>query len=292
VAQALRDTGVQAVVRDVGVDLLPALAAERPDVVFPVLHGVCGEDGTVQEALALAGAVYVGSPPAACRLAFDKPTAKALLAAAGLATPRSATLPRQAFSDLGAARLTELIVAGLGLPLCVKPRAGGSAFGVNRVAEAGELPGALMACFGYHDEALIEEWVDGVEIAVGVADLGDGPRALPAVEIVPDSGCYDYTARYTAGATEFFAPARLDAVLARAAADAALLAHRVLGLGDLSRTDMVIDGGGRVYVLETNVSPGMTETSTFPIALDAAGLDLGVFCRDLAAHAAVRPPAM
>jgi D-alanine-D-alanine ligase len=143
-----------------------------------------------------------------------------------------------------------------------------------------------MACFGYHDQALVERWVDGVEIAIGVLDLDGTAVALPAVEIVPDSGFYDYTARYTAGATVFFCPARLDPGVAERAAAAAVTAHRTLGLRDLSRTDMMVSAAGEVSILETNVAPGLTVTSTFPIALGAAGRDLGLTYRDLAAQAA------
>jgi D-alanine-D-alanine ligase len=288
VAEALRGVGVEVEVRDAGADLVAVLAGDPPAVVFPVLHGVSGEDGTVQEVLALAGVPYVGAPPAACRLAFDKPIAKALLARAGLLTPASVTLPRSAFHDLGARGLADLVTRRLGLPVFVKPRSGGSAFGVTCVDTAAQLPEALMACFGYHDTALIEQRVDGVEIAVGVVDTGAGPIALPAVEIVPEKGVYDYTARYTAGATEFFCPARIGEVAARAGARAALTAHHALGLRDLSRTDLIVDREDRVFVLETNVAPGMTETSTFPIALGAAGLDFGEVCRDMAARAAAR----
>jgi D-alanine-D-alanine ligase len=288
VAEALRRIGVDVSVRDVGVDLLPTLAADASAVVFPVLHGVSGEDGTVREVLELAGVAYVGAAPQACRLTFDKPLAKTLLAGAGLLTPRSVTLPREAFHDLGAGALSELVVRRLSLPLFVKPRAGGSAFGVSCVRAAGQLPEALVSCFGYHDTALIEQAVTGAEIAVSVVDLGDGPVALPPVEIVPDSGAYDYTARYTAGATQFFCPARLDHDIAHAAGAAAVAAHRALGLRDLSRTDMVVDDGGQVQILETNVAPGMTPTSTFPMALEAAGHDFGLVCRDLAALAKSR----
>lgn len=288
VAEALRRVGVEVHVRDVGLDLLPVLEADTSAVVFPVLHGASGEDGTVQEVLELVGVPYVGAGPRACRLTFDKSLAKSLLAAAGLATPPSVTLPREAFHDLGAGALAELVVRRLGLPLFVKPRAGGSAFGVTGVHSAAQLPEALVTCFGYHDSALIEQAVTGTEIAVPVLDLGDGPQALPAVEIVPDSGVYDYTARYTAGATEFFCPARLPADVRRSAEAVAVAAHRALALRDLSRTDMMIDTGGQVHVLETNVAPGMTATSTFPMALEAAGRDLGLVCRDLAALARTR----
>jgi D-alanine-D-alanine ligase len=286
VAAALAEVGVDVRVSDVGVDLLAVLAADAPDVVFPMLHGASGEDGTLREVLHMAGVSYVGAQPSAARLTFDKPVAKTLLRRAGLHTPESVTLPRQAFHDLGATALAGLLTGRLGLPLCVKPRGGGSAFGVTRVDDAAMLPAALMTCFGYHDEALVECWVDGTEVAVGVIDTG--PRALPAVEIVPDSGFYDYAARYTAGATEFFCPARLSDSAARAAAEAALTAHRVLGLRDLSRTDIIVDASDRAFVLETNVAPGMTPTSTFPMALREAGYDFGVFCRDLASHAVAR----
>lgn len=289
VAQALGDVGVDVYVHDFGANLLAELDSNKPDVVFPVLHGVSGEDGTVQEVLQMADVPYVGAGPEAARLTFDKPVAKSLLTRAGLATPASVTLPRQAFHDLGADRLSHRLVSRLGLPLCVKPRAGGSAFGVSLVREAVELPSALMTCFGYHEEALVERWIDGLEIAVGVIELDGKAEALPAVEIVPDSGFYDYTARYTAGATEFFCPARLSPAVAERASAAVLTAHLALGLRDLSRTDLIIDPAGRAHVLETNVAPGMTETSTFPIALRTAGYDLGITCQRLVAQAAARP---
>lgn len=288
IAEALRGAGVEVELRDAGADLVGVLLGDPPAVVFPVLHGVSGEDGTLQEVLSLARVPYVGATPQACRLAFDKPIAKALLAKAGLLTPASVTLPRSAFHDLGAGALAQLIVARLGLPVFVKPRSGGSAFGVTCVETPAQLPEALMACFGYHDTALIERRVEGVEIAVGVIELTDGPIALPAVEIVPEKGVYDYAARYTAGQTEFFSPARLSPRAAAAAARAALTAHSALGLRDLSRTDLIVDSDDRVHVLETNVAPGMTETSTFPIGLAAAGHDFGAACRDLAVRAVDR----
>jgi D-alanine-D-alanine ligase len=289
---ALTRIGVEADLADVDAATLPALAADPPDVVFPVLHGTSGEDGTIREVLDLYDLPYVGAAPPACRVAFDKATAKAAVAAAGVTTPAAVTLPREAFHDLGAAALIERIVARLGLPVVVKPRAGGSAFGVSRVDDASGLAEALMACFGYHDSALIERAVSGVEITVGVIDLSDsdggdsgGPVALPAVEIEPAAGVYDYAARYTAGATAFFTPARLDDTVLRVAAETAVTAHRVLGLRDLSRTDMIVDATGAVQFLEVNVAPGLTDTSTWPMGLHAAGLDFAVVCRDLAARA-------
>ena len=224
----------------------------------------------------------------ACRGAFDKPTAKALVAAAGITTPNSVTLPREIFHDLGANAVIERVITRLGLPLFVKPARGGSSLGASPVRTAAELPTAIVSCFAYGDTALIERFIEGTEIAVTVVDLGGGPRPLPAVEIVPGAGQYDYTARYTAGQTEFYAPARLPDAAADAAAKAATCAHSALGLRDISRTDMIVNDSGEVHFLEVNVSPGMTETSTLPMALDAAGHRFGAACLTLLDLAATR----
>ncbi len=145
----------------------------------------------------------------------------------------------------------------------------------------------MVGCFAYGDTALIEQYIEGVEVAVSVVDLGDGPVALPPVEIVADEGVYDYSARYTAGHTEFFAPARLRPEVAEACSELAVTAHTALGLRDLSRTDLIVDALGRPHFLEVNVAPGMTETSLLPMAVEAAGKDLGAICRGLL-EAAVR----
>jgi D-alanine-D-alanine ligase len=145
----------------------------------------------------------------------------------------------------------------------------------------------MVGAYAYADVVLVEQFVAGTEVAVSVVDTGKGPIALPAVEIEPDGGIYDYAARYTAGRTEFFAPARLEPETAEVVAESAVLAHRALGLRDLSRTDMIVDSAGAPWFLEVNVSPGMTETSLTPQAVRAGGLDLGRLCADLV-HAAAR----
>jgi D-alanine-D-alanine ligase len=146
----------------------------------------------------------------------------------------------------------------------------------------------MVGCFGYGDTALIERFVDGIDVAVTVIDAGTGPVALPAVEIVPADGVYDYHARYTAGTTTWYCPARLEPEVAERVAAAAIAAHKALHLRDLSRVDMLVGAGGEVSVLEVNVSPGMTETSLLPMAVSAGGLDLGVLIRDLVEIAIVR----
>ncbi|RFU21017.1 D-alanine--D-alanine ligase family protein [Geodermatophilus marinus] len=285
--EELNRVGLDAELRDADADLLPGLAAARADAVFIALHGATGEDGSLRAVLDLAGVPYVGSPAAACRLAWDKPAAKGVVRSAGLTTPDWVALPHSTFRELGAGAVLDLIVARLGLPLMVKPASGGSALGAQKVARVEDLPAAMVSCFAYGDTVLVERFVDGVELALGVVDLGEGPQALPAVEITPESGVFDYTARYTPGLTEYHAPARVpDDVAARAAA-LAVEVHRVLGLADLSRTDAIVSPDGEVHFLEVNVSPGLTETSMYPMALEAAGHSLGdVLARLLTRRAA------
>lgn len=275
VMEALRDVGVEVELRDLDAALLPDLAANPPAVVLPMLHGTAGEDGTLATLLELHGLPYVGTGPAACRAAFDKPTAGSLLAAAGLSVPRTLTLPQNLFRDLGSRAVLQAVVADIGFPLVVRPARGGSALGCSIVRDWEGLPSAMVSCFAYGDDAIVQPYVAGTEVAVCLVDDGSGVQVLPPVEIVPDGGFYDYTARYTAGATEFFVPARLDDGLTAGLVDAAVQAHRVLRLRHLTRVDCIVDEAGVPWVLEVNTAPGMTETSMFPLAVDAAGLRLG-----------------
>ena len=288
VADALRVTGVDVEVLDVDGHLLSTLASEPPACVIPLLHGAPGEDGAMRDVLQALGLPYVGATPDSCRQAFDKPIASALVGAAGVAVPARVALPHATFRELGAPAVLAAVVARLGLPLMVKPARGGSSLGCSVVRVAGDLPAAMVAAFAYGEIALIEAFIDGTEVAVSVLEDADGLRALPVVEVVPDGGFYDYTARYTAGATEFFAPARLpDDVLARCA-EAAVTVHRTLGLRDWSRCDLIVDSSGTPWFLEANVAPGMTETSTYPQAVAAAHLDLGTVTASLVRAAIAR----
>ncbi|MBT0771273.1 D-alanine--D-alanine ligase [Kineosporia sp. J2-2] len=289
VAEELRDSGCEVTVTDVDDRLLDTLRSGQVDVVWPLLHGVSGEDGAVRDVLELVGVPYVGSDPAACRLSWDKSVAKGTAGEAGLSTPRFVALPHGIFRELGANRVLTSIVERLGLPLVVKPARGGSALGASAVREASGLPRAMVDCFAYGDVALVEQQVSGVEVAVTVLDTGTGPIALPPVEIVPDSGFYDYDARYVAGATEFFCPARLPDSAVEAVKTAALAAHKAFGLRHVSRTDLIVDGSGIPWFLEVNVAPGMTETSLLPMSIEAAGLSAPQVYRDLV-ETALAPP--
>jgi D-alanine-D-alanine ligase len=289
VAEALRAAGAEVEERDVDAALLPSLRDHTPDCVLPVLHGETGEDGAIREVLEMLGLPYVGSRPAACRAAFDKPVAKAVVTRSGLNTPVGVALPHETFRELGAVAVMDAMVAFVGLPLIVKPAKGGSALGCTVVRDASGLAGAMVNAFAYGDTALVEQLIEGTEVAVPVVDTGDGPRALPVVGIKPDGGLYDYTARYTAGSTEFEVPAKLTDDLAAECARVAVTAHEALGLRDMSRSDLIIDADSAVWFLEVNVSPGLTETSTVPLAVQAAGLDLGALMADLVRAAIARP---
>lgn len=288
VSEALSSVGVESSVRDVDPELMGWLGRERPDCVIPLLHGETGEDGALREILELAGVAYVGARPAAARVAFDKPIAKQVVRGAGIRTPESVALPADTFREVGARTVMDAVVARLGLPLAVKPAKGGSALGFSVVRTPEELPAAMVACFAYGAVALVERYVEGVEVTVPVFELDAAPRAFPAVEIRADGGVYDYTARYTAGATEFNVPARIDDAVAAECGRVAELAHQALGLRDLSRSDLIIDADGVVWFLEVNVAPGMTETSLVPLSVEAAGLDLGKVFADLSTRAAER----
>ena len=277
VAEALRVARPEWEVAEADVDaqLLDTLTRQSPDVVVPLLHGAAGEDGSLRDLLDALGIAYVGTDGAGGRMAFDKPVASTLVRGAGVSVPAFLVLPQATFRELGAARVMSAIGAHIGFPLVVKPTRGGSALGVAIVQTEAELPAALVGAFSYADTAMVQAFVGGTEIAAGVIDIDGVPTALPLVEIVPDGALYDYTARYTAGTTEFFCPARVDDSVAARVQDVALRAHTLLGLRHLSRTDVIVDAAGTVWFLETNAAPGMTETSLMPQALAAAELDAG-----------------
>ena len=290
VADSLAEHGVKVILRDPDASLLQFLSDTSFDVVWPTLHGASGEDGALRALLDFMSVPYVGSKPDSARLAWNKPTAKTLVARAGVATPRSITLPRDTFRELGADSVFGVLAKELSLPVVVKPAQGGSAQGVSIVTDIGELPRAMVDAFTYCDVALIEQQVVGTEIAIGVIDTGDGPVALPAVEIEPISGVYSFEARYNAGETRFFTPARVSDRVAADAAAAAITAHSALGLRHLSRVDLIVDATGAPHFLEANVLPGLTETSLLPLGLEAAGHDLGWVYLALA-EAAIRESA-
>jgi D-alanine-D-alanine ligase len=184
-------------------------------------------------------------------------------------------LPKETFRELDAESVLNSVTQSIALPVVVKPARGGSAQGVSIVTKLEDLNRAMVDAYVYCDVVIIEKLVEGVELALSVIDLGAGPIALPAVEVVPRKGHFSYDERYTAGETDYFIPARLDEKTSAAARKVAVSAHEVLGLRHLSRIDMIVDANGIVWFLEANVLPGLTETSLLPMAITASGNSLG-----------------
>lgn len=262
---------------DVDERLMGLLSTRDADVAFVALHGGSGENGTVQALLELAGVPYVGSTAGACRAAYDKGIAKTRLVEAGISTPPWVTLPSTIFREVGPDNLYHLVDSVIGLPLVAKPVTGGSALGVSIVHTEQELPAALVQAYAYAPDVLLEAFVAGHEVTVPVLDLGGGPTALaPMLIELPEGRPYDYQARYDASSEVRYTSLadddpRVDVPAVRAVAERV---HSLLGLRDLSRVDMIVDASGVPQVLEAAVTPGLTETSTFPLAVTSAGHEL------------------
>jgi D-alanine-D-alanine ligase len=276
VADALRRLGHRVSGIDVGPDLVARLEEVGPDVAFVALHGRDGEDGTVQELLEVLGIPYTGSRVGACVRASDKVLAKHALRAAGIPTPEFFAFTETAFKALGAGEALPQVGSQLGFPLVVKPAAQGSSLGIKFARSAAEVPSALLAAFSYDSKVVLERYISGRDLAVGVLQgPGGDPQALPIVEALPELGDdYDYESRYEIGRTRFECPAKLDPELTERAQRLALDAFAVLGCAGFARADLMLDpADGSLYVLEVNVIPGLTETSLLPQAADAAGID-------------------
>lgn len=287
VADALTDAGASVVIREPDAALLANIRKDKPDVIWPVLHGASGEDGALRDILALTGVPFVGASAQGARLAWDKSIAKILVEREGVQTPASITLPKDTFRELDAEGVLKTVAASLALPVVVKPAKSGSAQGVTIVRKADQLSRAMIDAYVYCDVAIIERYVEGTELAISIIDLGAGPIALPAVEIQPIAGQFGYQERYTAGETNYFVPARIKKTVAERAANMAIAVHEILGLRHLSRIDMIVDNKGVAWFLEANVLPGLTETSLLPQAVTAAGHSLGEVYLNLA-QAAIR----
>lgn len=274
VSDALSDAGARVELREPDSELIGHLMAERPDVIWSTLHGTVGEDGSLQDLLQLAKIPFIGSRADGARMAWNKPTAKALVSKQGLFTPESITLPKSTFREINAEAVLALVGTEMGFPLIIKPAKSGSAQGVSKVTNASHFAKAMMDAFVYCDQVLIERFVQGTELAISVVDLGQGPKALPAVEVEPLSGEFGYNERYTPGESNYYVPARLSQRVLDEAGAAAVSAFSALGLRHLSRVDFIVDSQGTPWFLEANVTPGMTETSLFPQAILASGQSL------------------
>ncbi len=286
VAAALGGRGHEVRLVTADADMAQALLQQRPDVVFPALHGSPGEDGTVQGLLEMLELPYVGSGVEASAFAMNKVIAKHAFRAAGLPVARDLVFE----ADDDATQACEAIARDLGERVAVKPATQGSAIGVTLVRNPNQLPQAMHLAQGFGGRVLVEQFIEGREITVAVLDLfGTEARALPVIEIrTPKDTWYDYEHRYTAGESEHLVPAPVPSEATQALQRIALGAHRALGCRDLSRADFVYSEATGPILLEVNTLPGMTPTSLFPDAARAVGLDFATLMDELVESAIAR----
>lgn len=303
ICKALAEAGHRPVALDTNEQLVPTLRSERPDVVYNALHGKHGEDGTIQSLLEFLEIPFVGSPASVCHRSWNKDALHSSLMkyrdlsgdVEGVASwPPGVYIAKDAFKSMGAATALDLVEERIpgGYPVCVKPAHGGSALGIHRVESQEELGTAILDALSYDDAVNIEQWVDGVELAVAILGNGADAYALPPVEIVAKRGFFDADARMDATQVDFYSPVRLESLsqdeseaqAIRAEIErAALEVYRAYRVVDLGRIDMIWDGGA-ARCFEVDVSPGMTDHSLFPAAIKAAGLSLPAVLDELVAQ--------
>lgn len=277
-AEALASRGYDVSLVDVDLEVAARLREVRADVAFVALHGRWGEDGCIQGLLESMGIPYTGSGVMASALGMDKVFSKFVFQAHGLRIAEHKVFPRE--------KAAEVTVADLpfGLPAVVKPAGEGSSVGVHIVREAGALADACLDAARYKGDLIVERYVKGKEIAVGVLD----GKAMGAIEIVPAREFYDYAAKYTAGTTQYFYPARIPEAHLVAVCRAAEQAHRALGCDGVSRVDFILAESGEPYVLEVNTLPGMTAQSLIPKIAAGVGIDFPSLCERILEGASLK----
>jgi D-alanine-D-alanine ligase len=270
VLKALTSLGLDAVAVDVTgttLELPPGTG-----LAFNVIHGTFGEDGQLQAMLEAMGIPYTGAGVRSSHTAFDKNLAKAAFVAAGVPTPRAEIIDVSAGPKL----------PSFPAPFVVKPPREGSSVGVHIVKNQTDAAAAMADAAKYGNDILVEEFIEGMELTVGI--LHD--KALPVVHIIPPEGVYDMASKYPwlsgSKGSQYICPADLDAETTRAVQNAALAAHRSLGVEIYSRVDVLLDSHNRPFVLEANTIPGMTETSLLPKAAAASGIPFPALCQLIA----------
>jgi D-alanine-D-alanine ligase len=234
------------------------------EIVFIALHGGAGEDGTVQVLLDVMGKPYTGSGMLASALAMDKFISKRMFEHAGIPTPDWRSVEN---ADL---KKVEAAVSELGgLPIVTKPKNQGSTIGVSIIKEETQVASAVESALKYSPDVLVEKYIVGREITVGIL----GNKALPVIEVAPEKGFYDYECKYTRGRSKYIVPAKIAESKSREAQDLALKAYHVLGCQDFARVDFRLSHDGQLQCLEVNTIPGMTGTSLVPMAARASGTE-------------------
>lgn len=275
ILSALQERGYTAV----GIDIDPPnfieqLKQAQIEVVFNAIHGLFGEDGLMQGTLEMLGIPYTGSGVLASAMAMDKAVTKRLFLSAGIPTPASRLYSKQ---DMALDLLAKEILNTFGVPVVIKAADQGSSIGVNIVEDAGDIEAAIREAFKYSGHIVVEEFIRGKELTVSILGT-EQPEALPIIEIVPQSGRYDYQSKYTKGATEYIVPAKLAPEVADNVQRIALAAYKLLGCRGIGRVDVMLGNDNQPYVLEINTVPGMTATSLVPKAAAAVGISFAELC--------------
>lgn len=279
VVEALRRTGHTVAAIDVQTDIASRLLQQPPDVLFIALHGKFGEDGVLQGLLESLRIPYTGSGVLASAVAMDKVVCKQVARTLEIPTP-----DEQIFSATTEQVSHFLERLAMNFPCIVKPAREGSTVGMTIVPRAEALGAALQLAAGSDTKILVEEYVTGKEITVGVVT----GQVLPAVEIVPKSGFYDYVAKYTKGMTEYLCPARIDETTAQLTAEWTLRLWHALECRGFARADFIVRPDGSAVFLELNTIPGMTETSLIPKAAAAGGLSFEALCERILDDASLK----
>jgi D-alanine-D-alanine ligase len=269
--KALESKGYAVSYVDVGLEVAAELRAKQVDVAFIALHGRWGEDGCIQGLLESMGIPYTGSGVLASALGMDKVSSKNVFQAKGIKIADWRVFPHEKAGEVFPEHVP------FGFPAVVKPAGEGSSVGVHIVRNAAALREACLDAAKYKGEVIVEKYIKGKEIAVGVLD----GEALGAIEIVPANEFYDYAAKYTAGTTQYFYPARVSPAHARALDDAARRAHLAIGCAGATRVDFILAEDGTPYCLEVNTLPGMTATSLIPKIAAGKGIDFPALCERL-----------
>lgn len=280
VYEALKGEGQDVVGIDIKTDSIDENAAllksQGIDCAFIALHGRFGEDGAIQELLERLRLPYTGSGVAASRLAMDKIASRRAFEAQGLRVPRYSS------AEKGAYQSGVNVFDGLKVPLVVKPASQGSSIGLSIVREKQRLNQAMSLAFSFDKRVIIDEYIEGREMTVGILD----EEALPVIEIIPKKEFFDYEAKYKPGLTDYQVPAKIDRESAEKIKAAALSAHKLLGCFGCSRVDMILQEGGNLpFILELNTIPGFTATSLLPKAAKTVGIDFPRLCLKLIALA-------
>lgn len=288
VAAALAELGHEVREVDVGEAVVEQVASlrDRVDAVFIMLHGRLGEDGTVQGLLELLGIPYTGSGVMSSAVAMNKHMSKRIMRSHRIPVADDVMVTAEETARLGAGAVAEGIARDLGFPCMVKPNCEGSSAGASRVHGREELARAIEEAHLYDRLVMVERYIDGREVTVGL--LGGEPAVLPVLEVRPSKDYYDYECKYTRGMTEYIVPAHIPEASARELQDLSLAAHDALGCEGLSRVDFMLDAQGRPYCLEINTIPGMTALSLIPKAAAAAGYSFAEVVEMVLATAALK----